>query len=85
MQVIDTDGAWLQNVITFPPEGAFIVNSSIEVASDQRMQFKFQDAVFKVNGRNFTLPPFGKGWCALCLGQFPVRLRPFDVRFPCSV
>jgi hypothetical protein len=64
VQVIDAGESWLQNVIEFPPEGAFIVNSSLDVAGDQRMQFKFQYAVFKVSGRKFTLPPFGKGWCA---------------------
>lgn len=61
--MIDVDNKWLQNVITFPPDGAFIVNSSIKVEGDQRVNFAFQEAVFKVNGRDFKLPPVGKGWC----------------------
>jgi PAP_fibrillin len=39
-QIIDADNAWLQNVITFPPKGAFIVNSSIDAEGDQRMNFR---------------------------------------------
>lgn len=80
LQVIDATEGWLQNVITFPPKGAFIVNSSLEVAGDQRMQFKFANAVFKVNGRSFSLPPFGKGWCeslVLCsIRRLPRLLFP---------
>lgn len=30
-QVIDVDAQQLQNAITFPPEGAFLVDSAIEV------------------------------------------------------
>jgi hypothetical protein len=30
LQVIDTAEQSLQNVITFPPDGSFIVNSSIQ-------------------------------------------------------
>ena len=39
-QIIDVGQQWLQNVITFPPKGAFIVNSDISVDSDQRIDFK---------------------------------------------
>ena len=63
-QVIDLDERFLQNVITFPPEGGFFVDSDISVESEQRVQFKFSGATFKVNGRKFGVPPFGKGWRA---------------------
>lgn len=61
-QVIDLDSKLLQNVITFPPEGAFIVNAAISVAGQQRVDFKFEDATFKVSGKSYTVPPFGQGW-----------------------
>ncbi|GFH25952.1 cytochrome P450, partial [Haematococcus lacustris] len=38
-QVIDVQAGLLQNVITFPPEGAFIVDSDISLAGPQRVQF----------------------------------------------
>ena len=60
-QVIDVENRWLQNVVTFPPNGAFIVNSSIAPEGERRVNFEFENAVFRVNGRDFTLPPFGKG------------------------
>ncbi|EFJ52574.1 hypothetical protein VOLCADRAFT_86811 [Volvox carteri f. nagariensis] len=68
-QVIDTgkssssQGSYLQNVITFPPEGAFIVDSSLMVAGRQRVEFSFTAAKLKLpGGRALGLPPFGKGW-----------------------
>eukprot|EP00892_Ulva_mutabilis_P004221 jgi/Ulvmu1/2170/UM013_0014.1 len=61
-QVIDVNSSTLQNVITFPPDGAFIVNSGITVASAQRVDFKFEAAALKVNGRKIPFPPFGQGW-----------------------
>lgn len=64
MQVIDVDALTLQNVITFPPDGAFLVNSGISVAGDQRVDFKFNEAALKVNGNKIPFPPFGQGWCA---------------------
>jgi hypothetical protein len=63
-QVIDVDALTLQNVITFPPDGAFLVNSGISIASDQRVDFKFDAAALKVNGNKIPFPPFGQGWCA---------------------
>lgn len=72
LQVIDTEEGYLQNVITFPPAGAFIVDSSIAVAGAQRVDFKFRKATLKVNGRNFTLPPFGEGWCGAAPASFRV-------------
>jgi hypothetical protein len=61
-QVIDVEGSSLQNVITFPPDGAFIVDSGIKVVGDQRVEFKFQAAALKVNGTKIPFPPFGQGW-----------------------
>ncbi|MEW5311777.1 MAG: hypothetical protein WDW38_003463 [Sanguina aurantia] len=61
-QVIDVDAQRLQNAITFPPEGAFLVNSAIEVSSPQRMDFQFKSATLQLPSRDITLPPFGKGW-----------------------
>jgi hypothetical protein len=55
----------LNNVITFPPDGAFIVDSSLEVGGDQRLYFKFTAAQLKLPNRTILLPPFGQGWCAL--------------------
>lgn len=53
----------LQNVITFPPEGAFIVDSSIQADGPQRTAFSFTSAKLKLpGGRALGLPPFGKGW-----------------------
>ncbi|GIL45968.1 hypothetical protein Vafri_3079 [Volvox africanus] len=55
--------SYLQNVITFPPEGAFIVDSSLTVAGRQRVEFGFTAAKLKLpGGTTFGLPPFGKGW-----------------------
>lgn len=57
------EGASLQNVITFPPEGAFIVNSSIEVVGPQRTSFQFTSATVQLpKDRKLQLPPFGAGW-----------------------
>jgi hypothetical protein len=61
-QVIDVEGGWLQNVITFPPEGAFIVDSGIQVEGPQRTAFKFRAATLQLPGRALRLPPFGQGW-----------------------
>lgn len=40
LQVIDVGAKSLNNVITFPPHGAFFVRAGIEVASEQRVNFK---------------------------------------------
>ncbi len=62
-QIIDVDAGTLQNVITFPPEGAFVVNSDIQVEGDQRVAFKFNSAELRLpNDKSFKLPPFGQGW-----------------------
>ncbi|KAH1130001.1 hypothetical protein J1N35_001379 [Gossypium stocksii] len=62
LQVIDVDNKTLNNVITFPPDGVFFVRSSIEIASSQRVNFKFTSAVLRGKNWEFPLPPFGQGW-----------------------
>jgi hypothetical protein len=64
-QVIDTDSNRLQNVITFPPEGAFIVESSAFSSpnNNHRVDFKFKSASLALpKGKKLTFPPLGKGW-----------------------
>ena len=41
LQVIDVEKKSLNNVITFPPDGVFFVRSNIEVASSQRVNFRY--------------------------------------------
>ncbi|RWR87458.1 putative plastid-lipid-associated protein 11 [Cinnamomum micranthum f. kanehirae] len=62
LQVIDVEGGTLNNVITFPPSGVFFVRSSIEIASTQRVNFRFSSAVLRGKNWEFPLPPFGQGW-----------------------
>ncbi|XP_024176013.1 probable plastid-lipid-associated protein 11, chloroplastic isoform X1 [Rosa chinensis] len=62
LQVIDVDRKVLNNVITFPPDGVFFVRSTIEVASPQRVNFRFTSAVLRGKSWEFPLPPFGQGW-----------------------
>ena len=64
MQVIDVPGGALNNVITFQNEAAFIVDSSLDLDSEnpQRLRFKFSGAKLKLPKRTISLPPFGKGW-----------------------
>lgn len=40
LQVIDVGNSVLNNVITFPPSGAFIVGSDIKIVSPQRVEFR---------------------------------------------
>eukprot|EP00271_Cylindrocystis_brebissonii_P005644 TRINITY_DN17803_c0_g1_i1.p1 TRINITY_DN17803_c0_g1~~TRINITY_DN17803_c0_g1_i1.p1 ORF type:complete len:306 (+),score=33.33 TRINITY_DN17803_c0_g1_i1:185-1102(+) len=61
-QPIDVSQSSLRNIITFPPTGAFEVDASIEIASDQRVNFRFQSARIKTESRSFGVPPFGRGW-----------------------
>ncbi|KAG1674848.1 hypothetical protein FOA52_015236 [Chlamydomonas sp. UWO 241] len=62
-QVIDLDVGRLQNVITFPPEGAFVVDSELQAAGAQRCDFRFRAAELQLpNGRRLGVPPFGQGW-----------------------
>jgi hypothetical protein len=62
LQVIDVEEGTLQNVITFPPSGAFVVSSAISIAGPQRTEFQFTAATLKLQDRDIALPPFGKGW-----------------------
>lgn len=62
LQVIDVKAQRLQNVITFPPSGAFIVDSSIAVERAQRVSFKFTSAKLKTASKDWGVPPFGQGW-----------------------
>lgn len=41
LQVIDVEKKTLNNVITFPPGGVFFVRSTIEIASSQRVNFRY--------------------------------------------
>jgi hypothetical protein len=72
-QVIDTAAGTLQNVIEFPPEGAFIVNSSLEWEGNGRTNFKFNGATINLpKDRQVNLPPVGKGWfeSVYCDGKY---------------
>ncbi|XP_050282257.1 probable plastid-lipid-associated protein 11, chloroplastic [Quercus robur] len=62
LQVIDVENKTLNNVITFPPHGVFFVRSVIEIASPQRVNFRFTSAVLRGKNWEFPLPPFGQGW-----------------------
>ncbi|BBN05512.1 hypothetical protein MPTK1_3g13750 [Marchantia polymorpha subsp. ruderalis] len=62
LQIIDVAKNSLKNVITFPPTGLFLVDSSIEVVSSQRVNFKFNGASLKVGDLRIPIPPFGQGW-----------------------
>ncbi|KAJ0914214.1 putative plastid-lipid-associated protein [Helianthus annuus] len=62
LQVIDVEKRSLNNVITFPPDGVFFVRSDVEIASSQRVNFRFTSAVLRGKGWEFPLPPFGQGW-----------------------
>ncbi|CAK8540941.1 unnamed protein product [Lathyrus sativus] len=62
LQVIDVEKLTLNNVITFPPDGVFFVRSNIQVASSQRVNFRFTSAVLRGKNWEIPLPPFGQGW-----------------------
>ncbi|XP_027334817.1 probable plastid-lipid-associated protein 11, chloroplastic [Abrus precatorius] len=62
LQVIDVRKRTLNNVITFPPDGVFFVRSGIEIASPQRVNFRFTSAVLRGKNWEMPLPPFGQGW-----------------------
>ncbi|XP_059431370.1 probable plastid-lipid-associated protein 11, chloroplastic isoform X1 [Corylus avellana] len=62
LQVIDVEKMTLNNVITFPPDGVFFVRSGIEIASPQRVNFRFTGAVLRGKNWEIPLPPFGQGW-----------------------
>lgn len=62
LQVIDVGKGTLNNVITFPPDGVFFVRSTIEIATAQRVSFRFTSAVLRGKSWEIPLPPFGQGW-----------------------
>lgn len=60
-QVIDLRNQRLQNCIEFPPEGSFVVDSTIQYDPDKRCSFAFQGARLNLPGnRTVSLPPLGK-------------------------
>lgn len=48
LQVLDVEKGVLNNVITFPPDGVFFVRSNIEVASPQRVNFRYISVAFAI-------------------------------------
>ena len=60
LQVIDLREGRLQNCIEFPPEGAFLVDSSIQFDEDEKCSFAFRGAALKLPKRVIRLPPMGK-------------------------
>ena len=55
----------LQNCITFPPEGSFVVDSTLDFEGGPgcRCTFKFTGAALQLpGGRRLRLPPVGSGW-----------------------
>lgn len=63
LQIIDVEAGYLQNVIEYDEQNAFIVNSDIEVQGKRRIGFNFVGAQLKLRGNLYKIPPFGKGWC----------------------
>eukprot|EP00963_Diacronema_lutheri_P011452 scaffold1401_cov330-Pavlova_lutheri.AAC.40 len=61
-QVIDVQESTLQNIIEFPPDGAFTVDSVISITSPTRVDFRFEGARIQTKFGSIPLPPFGKGW-----------------------
>lgn len=49
LQVIDVENLCLNNVITFPPDGLFFVRSNIQIASSQRVNFRYIRCYFTSN------------------------------------
>lgn len=59
-QVIDLDNQRLQNCIEFPPEGSFVVDSSLQYGPD-KCSFAFKGARLNLPGKKtVNLPPLGK-------------------------
>ncbi|GAB4818600.1 hypothetical protein N2152v2_005646 [Parachlorella kessleri] len=61
-EIIDRQEGYLQNVITFPPKSALLVDSSIVPEGDRRVNFKFTGAQLQLKEQTIKLPPVGKGW-----------------------
>ncbi|XP_042484001.1 probable plastid-lipid-associated protein 11, chloroplastic isoform X2 [Macadamia integrifolia] len=84
LQVIDVERGILNNVITFPPSGVFFVRSNIEVASPQRVNFRFTSAVLRGKDWEFPLPPFGQGWFESIYLDDEIQVAK-DIRGDCLV
>ena len=63
-QIIDLPAGLLQNVITFPPDGAFVVDSTAADSGNARVSFNFTGASLRGRGWKYGLPPRGTGWWA---------------------
>ena len=61
-QIIDLAAGTLQNVIEFPPDGAFVVDSSAVDEGGRRVGFKFSGASLRGRGWKYGVPPRGTGW-----------------------
>ncbi|CAN8231857.1 unnamed protein product [Cochlearia groenlandica] len=79
LQVIDVKKRILNNVITFPPDGVFFVRSIIDVASSQRINFRFNSAVLRGKNWEIPLPPFGQGWFETVYMDSEIRVAK-DIR-----
>lgn len=73
-QVTDTVQRTLQNVILFPPEGKFVVDSSLTVESETRCSFKFTSATLGLPNKEIKLPPFGQGWFDSVFNNDEIRI-----------
>lgn len=62
LQVIDVASGTLNNVITFPPTGMFLVDSTIQIESAQRVNFEFIRASLRIGDWKIPIPSLGKGW-----------------------
>lgn len=61
--MIDGENGRLQNVIMLEPDAIFAVDSTLDVVSPQRVEFKFTRAFYRQGDQKpFNLPPFGQGW-----------------------
>jgi hypothetical protein len=94
-QVIDAEAGRLQNVITFTNGAVFVVDSTLEVVESSeeeeeeqqqqgplplRCSFRFTGAALKLpSGKEWRLPPAGKGWFDTLYVDDQVRVA-FDIR-----
>ena len=71
LQIIDLEAGRLQNVIEFPPDGAFVVDSLAANCGGARVSFKFTGATLRGRGWKYALPPRGTGWWAIVGPESP--------------
>jgi len=84
-QTIDTGKGSLENIIQFPPEGAFAVDSSLRWDGAGRTSFEFLSAKITLpQDKVIKLPPFGKGWFVSLFCDNELRLTR-DIRGDLSV